>query len=214
MAHLAQAAADADVVMLGNPNNPTGERLATAALHDLARLLEQRGGWLVIDEAFGDAEPDGAVAALAGTTLPRLVVLRSLGKFFGLAGARVGFVCAAAALQARLAKAIGPWAVSNPSRHVAAQALADDPWQAQQRQRLRRAGEELRTLLARHDLASSGSDLFRYVVTADATRWHSHLARHGILVRLFPEPSALRFGLPGEDRDWTRLATALETYPR
>lgn len=209
VAYAALPATPAEIVMLANPNNPSGERLNAARLHELAA----RCRWLVVDEAFADCAPGESLAALAGTALPNLIVLRSLGKFFGLAGARVGFLCAAPELQQRLAAALGPWALSHPARVAATQALADAEWQAQQRTRLAAACARLQTLLAAHGLpAASGGDLFCYAPTEEATALHDFLAARGILVRLFAAPAALRFGLPGAEADWQRLAAALTDW--
>ena len=206
-------AADADVLMLASPNNPSGERLGADALCALAAAQERRGGWLVVDAAFGDHAPAASLDAHAGGSLPRLVVLHSLGKFFGLAGARVGFCCAAAELRRGLAEAIGPWAVANPSRRAAAQALADRNWQAAQRQRLAQACARLGHLLQDMGLPSvGGGDLFRYAPMPRAEELHDFLARRGILVRLFRYPPALRFGLPGVAGDWQRLTLALSEW--
>jgi cobalamin biosynthetic protein CobC len=207
------AAADADVVMLANPNNPTGTRRDADFLRALAARLAQRGGWLVVDEAFADAVPAAALAAEAGTAQANIIVLRSLGKFFGLAGARVGFLCAAPELSAQLAEALGPWSVAHPSRQAAMQALADTEWQAAQRLRLAVASERLGELLARHGLASAeGGHLFRYVPTSRAAALHDFLARRGILVRRFDRPDAVRIGLPAVDADWQRLESALADW--
>ncbi|MBI5110089.1 MAG: threonine-phosphate decarboxylase [Rhodocyclales bacterium] len=204
---------DADVVMLANPNNPDGARFAPPALRALAERQAARGGWLVVDEAFADGAPQTSVAALAGTELPNLVVLRSLGKFFGLAGARVGFLCAAPALCARLAEALGPWALAHPSRVAAGQALRDLAWQQAQRLRLGEASARLGRLLAGHGLASRcGGDLFRYALTPQASALAEHCARRGILLRQFHLPPALRVGLPGSDAEWERLAQALHDF--
>lgn len=210
-AELDGAAANADVVVVVNPNNPTGARFAKAQLLAAADALQRRGGWLVVDEAFADAEPEESLAAVAGgAAAPNVVVLRSLGKFFGLAGARVGFAIAAPDLLARLAEAVGPWAVSHPARVVARAALADTAWQAQQRARLLAAGARLDGLLREAGLgASTGTALFRYVVTDNAERIFGELAASGILVRRFAAPNALRFGLPGRAAEWLRLAHAL-----
>lgn len=210
---LEAAVANADIVMLANPNNPTGHGFAHDHLLAIATALDRRGGWLIVDEAFADAEPERALAGLAGTALAKLVVLRSLGKFFGLAGARVGFLCAAPGLSQQLAAALGPWAVAHPSRVAALQALVDDDWHAGQRDRLVTACDRLGDLLQRHGLAStSGGRLFRYAATPSASALHEHLARNGILVRRFHQPSALRFGLPGSAADWQRLDNALATW--
>jgi L-threonine-O-3-phosphate decarboxylase len=210
-AELEHAATQADVVMLGNPNNPTGARFSRERLLAVARELAERDGWLVVDEAFADAEADATLAAVAGTAAaPNLVVLRSLGKFFGLAGARVGFAFAAPAVLEALAQMIGPWALAHPSRHVAAAALADRDWQAQQTLRLAGASQRLADLLATHGLSPAGGcALFQYLPTAAAERLHDAFAKQGILLRRFDTPAALRFGLPGNEADWARLVAAL-----
>lgn len=206
-------AAEAAIVMLANPNNPDGACFAPATLRQLAARQAARGGWLVVDEAFADAAPQTSVAALAGTELPNLVVLRSLGKFFGLAGARVGFLCAAPALRARLAEALGPWALAHPSRLAATQALRDTAWQQAQRARLAASSARLGRLLAGHGLASrAGGDLFHYAPTPQAAALAEHCARRGILLREFDQAPALRFGLPGSDAEWRRLAQALDDF--
>lgn len=206
-------AADADVVMLANPNNPDGACFVPDALRALAARQAARGGWLVVDEAFADTAPASSLAALAGTELPNLIVLRSLGKFFGLAGARVGFLCAAPALRERLAEALGPWALAHPSRVAASQALRDAAWQTAQRARLAEASARLGRLLAGHGLDSrSGGDLFHYAPTSRAPALAVHCARRGILLREFQRPPALRFGLPGNDAEWERLARALDDF--
>lgn len=213
VAFAALAASDADVVVMGRPNNPDGAALPRAGAIALARAMEKRGGWLVADEAFGDMAPAESLAPLAGTDLSRLIVLRSLGKFFGLAGARVGFFCAAPELSARLAEVLGPWAVAHPSRVVATQALADRAWQTQQRERLMAAALRLRALLARHDLtARTVGGLFCHLPLANAAELHEFMARRGILLRLFDEPEALRIGLPGDGNQWRRLDAALDAW--
>lgn len=208
---LATVAATADVVILGNPNNPTAERFAKTQLLAAAHALQIRGGWLIVDEAFADVEPEQSLAAVAGSSeAPNLIVLRSLGKFFGLAGARVGFAIAGPDLLTRLAEAVGPWAVSHPAREVARAALADNSWQAMQRERLLHASTRLAQLLHESGLGEApGTALFRYVVTPDAAEIFSVLAGSGVLVRLFDQPVALRFGVPGKEMEWSRLATAL-----
>jgi cobalamin biosynthetic protein CobC len=160
----------------------------------------------VVDEAFIDAAPS---ESLADCNMDNIVVLRSLGKFFGLAGARVGFAIAAPELLARLAAALGPWAVSHPSRRVARHALADRAWQYAQRERLAAASERLARLLGCLG-TPTGTALFQYVATPRAAELHEQLAGRGILVRRFAAPAALRFGLPDSDDAWRRLEQALK----
>jgi cobalamin biosynthetic protein CobC len=143
----ALAAATPYVLLLCNRTTRPPTVIRTTRV-DAARQLHKRGGWLIVDEAFVDATPELSVTPLAGTPeAPNLIVLRSLGKFFGLAGVRVGFVFAAPELLRRMQEAMGPWAVSGPSREAARLALADTAWQAAARPQLQAAGERLRQLL-------------------------------------------------------------------
>ena len=197
-----------DVLVLVHPNNPAGQTYSRADLLDWHARMAARGGWLVVDEAFIDATPTESLADVCPR--PGLIILRSLGKFFGLAGARVGFVLAEPTLLAALNKLLGPWAVSAPSRWVARAALADTAWQQAARAALPAAGARLAALLRDHGLApSGGTALFQWVRTPDAADWHERLARQGILTRLFADPPSFRFGLPHHETDWARLAAAL-----
>lgn len=214
-----EAVAHHDIVLLVHPNNPDGSRFAPAHLQAWHAQLAARGGWLIIDEAFIDTAPEASLTPHAGTA--GLIVLRSLGKFFGLAGARVGFVFAPAALRSALARRLGPWAVSGPARWAARLALADTTWQHAARHSLHGAGQRLQALLAGHGLAAgSGCALFQYHAHPAAAALHDGLARRGVLVRLFhpqassllpqpPTPPALRFGLPATAAAWARLDDAL-----
>lgn len=198
----------ADYAVLCNPNNPTGERFTPMALLERARTLRL----LVVDEAFIDTTPQDSLAALAGTAgAENIVVLRSLGKFFGLAGARVGCAIGAPGLLKRLREALGPWMVSHPARWAARHALVDGAWQAIQGERLRVAAARLDGLLHRAGFAAtSGGDFFRYLPTPHAAALHAALARRGVLVRHFTAPSALRLGLPGGADAWQRLTACLK----
>jgi cobalamin biosynthetic protein CobC len=182
-----------DVMVVCNPNNPTGARVAPAILRDWAQRLALRGGWLVVDEAFGDTTPDLSVAALTGT-LDGLIVLRSVGKFFGLAGLRLGFVAAQPALLA---------------------ALLDTTWQASMRQQLLAGGERLHGLLATHGINASGSAMYQWWPQPQAAVLHDWMARRGIWLRLFTSGAGgLRSGLPPDEAGWQRLQTALQDWQR
>ncbi len=198
-----------DVLVLMQPNNPTGEVFAHTQLHEWHAQLAARGGWLILDEAFIEAS---AQISFAPSQMPSgLIVLRSLGKFFGLAGARVGFVLADAELLACLRAALGPWSVAGPSRHVAQAALRDHVWQAATHARLLHDGARLGQLLRDAGLPPAGGcGLFQCVLTEQAEAIHRQLAQHGILTRLFAQPHSVRFGLPGSAVEWNRLGTALQ----
>lgn len=199
-----------DVLLLVQPNNPCGTLFPVARVLDWQARLAARGGTLIVDEAFIDAQPDASVVTHCGDDAAGLVVLRSLGKFFGLAGARVGFLFGPRALRERLAADIGPWPVAGPSRWVAARALADRDWQRAQRARLAADAERLAALLRVSSWGEvSGCALFQRVLTARAAALHDAFCRRGILLRRFDAPSALRFGLPGDAAQWQRLEAAV-----
>ncbi|MDB6008091.1 MAG: threonine-phosphate decarboxylase [Gammaproteobacteria bacterium] len=197
-----------DVLVVCNPNNPTGERVTPVELLEWHARLSARGGWLVVDEAFADSTPETSIARY--TDRDGLVVLRSLGKFFGLAGARVGFVLAAKSLLNDLVDWLGPWAIAGPSRLVARAALSDRTWQETTRQRLRQDSRRLAELLTSHGLPPDGGcELFQWVRTPHALKMHDALARQGVLTRHFEAVPSLRFGLPARTEDWHRLETVL-----
>ena len=202
-----------DVLVVVNPNNPTGLSLAPEQLLEWHARLAQRGGWLVVDEAFMDNTP--ALSLAAYSTRTGLIVLRSFGKFFGLAGVRLGFVLAESRLLKLLAEQVGPWAVSGPTRIVGQACLRDIEAQASQRERSERARERLVALLVLYGLAPlGGCALFQWLITPNAERLYEFMAQRGILLRLFAHNSSVRFGLPGHEADWLRLEQALMTYAK
>lgn len=211
-ASLEAAANLTEIVVLCNPNNPTTESLSKERLLAAARKLAIRKCWLVVDEAFADATPEISLAPLAGTDeAPNLIVLRSLGKFFGLAGARVGFVIGAPQVLDPLSTLIGPWSLTGPSRWVATQALNDRQWQLETRAHLPPQSQGLAKLLAPLGEVAS-NPLFAYLHYPRAAELDVFLAQRGILVRRFESPHALRFGLPDSDAAWTRLGLALQDW--
>ncbi|BCP53442.1 threonine-phosphate decarboxylase [Kaistia sp. 32K] len=204
---LAEAAERAPIVVIVNPNNPDGRRFDPAELLTVGITLASRGGMLVVDEAFGDVAPElSVIPHLSGEPV---VVLRSFGKFYGLAGLRLGFVAGRADLVAPLARLLGDWPVSGPAISIGAQALADSAWQASARRRLRAGRERLDAILEDAGLEiAGGTDLFVLARTSNATALHEALARQGIWTRIFADrPGVIRFGLPADDR-FDRLRAA------
>jgi cobalamin biosynthetic protein CobC len=168
----------------------------------------ERGGWLIVDEAFGETEPALSVAVHIGH--PALIVLRSIGKFFGLAGLRLGFVGTTPARLQQLADLLGPWPVSTAAQEIAIAALRDRSWQEQTRRQLAHDGARLNALLARHGIAPHGTALFQWWPEARAERFWEHMAERGIWVRLFRHGACgIRLGLPPDDAGWQRLTQAL-----
>lgn len=197
-----------DVLVLIHPNNPGGERFDVDALLSVHAELAARGGWLVVDEAFMDVTPADSLCAHADRD--GLIVLRSVGKFFGLAGARAGFVCAQAGLLQALREKLGPWTLSGPTRYVLQRALGDHAWQVQARVRLIATSEKLAALLARHGLhPTAGCALFQWCRHDAASTLHRALAETGILTRLFDDVPSLRFGLPPDEAAFHRFDLSL-----
>ena len=194
-------------LILANPNNPDGRALGADALQD---LLERRTGWLLVDEAFADADPASRIAAAVGDGR-RLVVFRSFGKFFGLAGVRLGFVLAPQAIVAALRERLGAWPLSAAAIAVGTAAYADAGWIAAARQRLREEVAALDAMLVRRGHRPEGTcPLFRLIEVENAHALFDHLARRAILTRPFADqPHWLRLGLPADTGAAERLDAAL-----
>ncbi|WP_339466654.1 threonine-phosphate decarboxylase CobD [Pseudomonas sp. EA_65y_Pfl2_P74] len=202
-----------DVLVVVNPNNPTGLSLSPARLLDWHARLAQRGGWLVVDEAFMDNTPQLSLAA--HTHQVGLIVLRSFGKFFGLAGVRLGFVLAERKLLKLLAEQVGPWAVSGPTRVLGRACLRDTEGHTRQRIRSDEASERLALVLERYGFKPHGGcALFQWLITEYAAALYEFMARRGILLRLFTHNSSLRFGLPADAAEQARLEQALQAFTK
>ncbi|WP_116131260.1 threonine-phosphate decarboxylase CobD [Tropicimonas sp. IMCC34043] len=193
---------DAEATVLVHPNNPDGRLWRSADL--------PRSGLLILDESFCDTCPEASLLRAAADR-PDTLVLKSFGKFWGLAGLRLGFVIGAPERIAPLAEMIGPWAVSGPALAIGAAALADFGWAAATRTRLNRDAEELdATMTAAGARAIGGTTLFRLYDVGDAAAWQARLADARIWTRTFPYCAEwLRLGLPGDDAGRARLTAAL-----
>lgn len=200
---LATAPAQAQVVV--NPNNPDG-RMWTAA--DCTAPL------MVIDESFGDIAADHSLIARAQR--PGTLILKSFGKFWGLAGLRLGFAIGDPALVAGLARMLGPWPVSGVAIAVGTKALGDLAWADRTRRRLRADARKLDRLMTGAGVGvDGGTDLFRLYDVGDARAWQNHLASRHIWTRRFPYSDRwLRMGLPGSRDEWNRVDLALSARPQ
>ena len=196
-------------VVVVNPNNPDGRLLGSDELARLAARVGTRGGWLVIDEAFADVDP--AISAVALCRDLPVIILASFGKFFGLAGLRLGFAIGPPALMARLTEALGPWPCSGPALAIGRAALLDREWADRSRDTLERQAGQLDHVLSQAGFAIvGGTALFRLARHPQAASRHETLARQHIWCRSFEHAAdLLRFGLPGDDERFVRLAAAL-----
>jgi cobalamin biosynthetic protein CobC len=202
-----------DILIVVNPNNPDGRAIGATMLRRWHAELSARGGWLIVDEAFADVLPEVSIAGDAGKG--NLLVLRSFGKFFGLAGLRLGFVLGDPEVLAVLDAAAGPWAVSGPALEIGAAALRDTAWQVQMRDELRaRARRFDQDMRDRGIHVLGGTPLFRLAKLQDAEGFAAALNRQGIHVRLFDyQVHWVRFGLPGDEAEfWRRLDLVLKDF--
>lgn len=195
-------AAGADICVIVNPNNPDGRRLSRG---EIAEAAERTVTLTVVDEAFMDLHPEETAAGTPGT-----LVMRSFGKFYGLAGLRLGFAIGAPPLINTLLRALGPWAVSGPALEAGAQALGDDAWGDAMRRTLADDRVDLDAALTSAGFAvQGGTDLYRLAAHPNAAAFHLALAKRGVWTRRFGDrPDRLRFGMPGPA--FKRFAAVLE----
>lgn len=193
----------ADLAVVVNPNNPDGRCFAPDLLCDLARTV----GLLVIDESFADARPD---LGLTRNIPDNCLILRSFGKFWGLAGLRLGFALGAPGMLARMAERAGPWAVNGPALAIGAQALADMVWHGDTVTQLSESALRMDQIALRAGWGLvGGTHLFRLYDTPDAQQAQAALAQHRIWGRIFPySPRWIRLGLPGNRAEWDRVIAA------
>ena len=201
--------ADASCAIICNPNNPDGRRFDADRLLELARK-RAGDGLLVVDESFADLEDEGLSLA-PHLPQPGLLVLRSLSKGYGLGGVRLGFALADPNIAASIRAALGPWPVSGPAIEIGASALADLAWREAAKEQLTLDVPRLDGMLREAGLTViGGTRLFRLTECAEAASLYQRLGKAGILVRSFDyRPDWLRFGIPGGEDDWRRLADAL-----
>lgn len=222
-----------DVLVVINPNNPTGQFFARETLLACHQVLAEKAGCLILDEAFMDAyEADSQ--SLADSASDSLIVLRSIGKFFGLAGIRSGFVLAGESTVAQLKIMTGPWPVSGVTAWLTEQMLQDRQWQEQARQKLVRQSNALKHLLealfvpinratglkssqgveSYHELAQT--PLFVTLVLSGsenaAKELQQQLAARGVWIRIFKSSGRIRLGLPKNGLQLTKLTKALSGF--
>lgn len=198
------------ILLLANPNNPDGRLFDRSAMRALLARQDSGGGWLVVDEAFADCTPSCSIAAELGEN-QRLVVLRSFGKFFGLAGVRLGFVLGPRWVIAGCRRLLGDWPVSAAAVAFGMAAYRDRDWIDATRASLRHGAASLDAVLARHGMVGRGAcPLFRLVTDVDAAGLFDRLARRAILTRPFDaQPGWLRLGLPADEAAMDRLDRVL-----
>lgn len=204
-------AAREEALVLVNPNNPDGRAWSRRSVLELAERRSLAGRWTIVDEAFADFFPEISVASCVGERL-NLIVLRSFGKAYGLAGLRLGAVAAPASVLDHVEAGLGPWPVSTPALMAARLAYRDEAWRRRAKQALVQRRDDLCAILVRAGLEIEGDALL--FVTAridDAHRVWTRLCEAGVYVRRFEDDARrLRFGLPPDEAALARLTAALK----
>lgn len=187
-----------DAIVAVHPNNPDG---ITWTAGELTAPLR------IIDESFCDVMPDASLIAL--TKRPGTIVLKSFGKFWGLAGLRLGFAIGDPDIIAKLSDLLGPWNVSGPALAIGSEALSDPQWADETRTRLTADAARMDALMDKQGAPLvGGTTLFRLYEVANAKAAQEHLAKQHIWTRTFPyADNWLRLGMPAPDR-WAQLEAA------
>lgn len=229
---LRACASQCDVLVVVNPNNPTGQLFDSKTLLSCHRELEAKGGWLVVDEAFMDAYPEDVQQGLSvsGYASDTLIVLRSIGKFFGLAGIRSGFVLSGTRVIDGLKFLTGPWPVSGVTSWLTTQMLADRAWCRAARVALNRQSDDLCMMLRDrvvdipvghspwHDPEPDicQANLFvSFILPGGAeasAALQQHLAANGIWIRRYCQSGRVRIGIPGSKVLLERLEDAFQSW--
>lgn len=189
-----------------HPNNPDGR------VFSRSQIAEQHDQLTIIDESFCDTCPENSLIDLADK--PNHIILKGTGKFWGLAGLRLGFAITTPELAEKLIQQLGPWHISGPAQYIGQQALSDQAWVDNTRNNLARMAQQLRDVLAQNHLTPlGGTDLFQLAETSCAKTLHRHLCEHHILTRIFPYSTKwIRLGLPANTNASSRLNDALGQY--
>ncbi len=206
---LDEAVERADIVVVVNPNNPTAMTYKPDELFKTAKKLSHKSGILIVDEAFGDVMPELSVVP---TMSENMIILRSFGKFFGLAGLRLGFAVSSKTVSDELKLRLGPWSVSGPALEIGAVAFGDQRWIENSRIHINQNSEDQAEVVEACGLQLIGNaGLFMEFEHENAAALHKALLKEHILVRPFSErPTRLRFGLCKNMEELERFALAIK----
>lgn len=200
-----------DGLVICNPNNPDGRTWTRQQLTRAREALAAKGGYLIVDEAYADLQPELSMAASGGES--GLIIFRSFGKFYGLPGLRLGALIAPPSIVAGMSELLGVWPVTGPTLECATAAFRDAEWQRMTREHLRVMRCAMDTKLRDAGIiVKGGTDLYRYVDVTDAKTLWNALAERGIYTRRFSwSNTTLRIGLTSSEADLQRLCDALSS---
>lgn len=192
------------------PGNPMGHCASPDAWLELMEKAAAHKVMIIMDEAFIDLMPEQSLVPYLGRK--GLIVIRSFGKFYGLAGVRLGAAIGHPDDITALEDLLGPWPVSAMAVQFAAEAMSDHGWADDQRDWCATQMASLKKeLMARGITIIGGTDLYVLIEIEDAKTLQDKLARAGFWTRIFEHyPNWMRLGLARDDAATTRFLKALD----
>jgi cobalamin biosynthetic protein CobC len=195
-----------------NPNNPKGSLIEMAELTAILNILSASNAWLIVDEAFIDTYHNLKYSMASQANKEGLIVLRSFGKFFGLAGLRLGAILANKEIQTQVSLMLNNWSLSNVAQAIGQKAWLDKAWQVEVKGKLITSGERLQTLFSKLNYKTVGTVFFQTLYMANAKEFYQYLLSKGIYTRLLDKQEGLRFGLPNSEPQWERLESVITSF--
>lgn len=204
---------DVTSVILANPNNPDGRVYTSKDLLELAARLSKCGGYLVVDEAFMAIDDHNSLLS-ASDVASNIIILRSIGKFYGLAGIRLGFVFSSTEVRQKLAGYLGPWAVSGPALAIADYIFIHPDITVELKEKTSVRHQQMAEMLGQLRLTIAGkNELFFLLQHPSVMDLHVHLKKQRILTRIFDYNSSwMRIGLTANDGEDKRLSDTLNGF--
>ncbi len=190
-----------DIAIVVNPNNPTGKVIAEEILNDLSKKVRI----LIIDESFK------MFSSRRIQKFDNVIQINSLGKFFGLAGVRLGFVSGPSNFIKSVRGMLGPWPVSSIAAEIGKIALNDQAWISQMEKILLEGSDVLHRACNRKNWKLIGkTNLFHTYATSSSLKVEKQFAAHYIWIRTFDYSETwVRLGIPTSKYEWTRVRQAL-----
>ena len=190
-----------DIAIIVNPNNPTGKVIAEEILDDLSKKVRI----LIIDESFK------MFSSRRIQKFDNVIQINSLGKFFGLAGVRLGFVSGPSDFIKSVREMLGPWPISSIAAEIGIIALNDTTWISEMEKILLEGSNVLHKACSTKNWKLVGkTNLFHTYATSSCLEVEEQFAAHYIWIRTFDYSQTwIRLGIPTSKYEWTRVRQVL-----
>ena len=193
---------NSDIAIIVNPNNPDGKIYEINELFELSKSVKI----LIVDESFIDSVECDSIVNQLNEDVSNIIVIRSFGKFFGLAGLRLGYVFSGKEIIRKFKRFFGPWQISKMSVKIATIAFSDDVWIKKTKNNLNEKANAIDNLMKKINWKiTGGTNLFRLYSTSNSDLAQKLLAEKFIWSRKFSYSKKwIRLGIPNE-RDFKKL---------